>query len=105
MPRFAFRLRVRAHRIQDYDEAHQKVWPELLQLLKDVGISQYSIFRSGTDLFFYMHVEDFERAWYELDANRVNQLWQKAMEPILEPLSDLQPGERFPMMREVFYLD
>jgi L-rhamnose mutarotase len=59
MARVAFRLRVRPERIAEYEAAHRKVRPELLQLLKDVGISQYSIFRSGSDLFFYLHVDDF----------------------------------------------
>lgn len=105
MARFAFRLRVRAERIQAYEEAHRRVWPELLQVLKDAGISQYSIFRSGTDLFFYMHVDDFERAWQEIDRSPVNQRWQQEMAPLFEPLEDLAPDERFRMMREVFYLE
>ena len=105
MARVAFRLRVRAERIAEYEEAHRQVWPELLLLLKDVGISQYSIFRSGSDLFFYMHVDDFERAWSQIDASAVNRRWQAQMAPLLEPMPDPAPGERFPMMREVFYLD
>jgi L-rhamnose mutarotase len=105
MARVAFRLRVRPERIAEYEAAHRKVWPELLQLLKEVGISQYSIFRSGTDLFFYMHVDDFERAWRQIDANPVNQRWQAQMAPLFEPLPDVAAGERFPMMREVFYLE
>jgi len=105
MARIAFRLRVRPERIAEYEDAHRKVWPELLQLLKDVGISEYSIFRRGTDLFFYMHVDDFERAWSQIDANPVNRRWQAQMAPLFEPLPDLPPGERFPMMREVFYLE
>ena len=105
MARVAFRLRIRSGCIEAYEEAHKRVWPELLQLLKNVGISKYSIFRHGTDLFLYMHVEDFERAWSELEKDGVNQRWQQQMKPLFEPLTDLQPGERFPMMREVFYLE
>jgi L-rhamnose mutarotase len=105
MERFAFRLRVRPERIQDYESAHRRVWPELLQLLKDVGISEYSIFRRGTDLFFYMRVDDFDRAWSEIDRSPVNLRWQKEMAPLFEPMSDLLPGERFAMLREVFYLE
>lgn len=105
MARVAFRLRVRPDCIEAYEEAHRRVWPELLQLLKAVGISQYSIFRHGSDLFLYMHVEDFERAWNELDRNPVNLRWQREMKPLFEPLTELEPGERFPMLREVFYLD
>jgi L-rhamnose mutarotase len=103
--RVAFRLRVRQDSIQAYDEAHQRVWPKLLQLLKDVGIEQYSIFRRGVDLFFYMHVDDFERTWSKIDRSPINQRWQKEMEALFEPPSELMPGERFPMMREVFYLE
>lgn len=105
MARVAFRLRVRQERIADYEAAHRQVWPELLQLLKEVGISQYSIFCSGTDLFFYMHVDDFERAWSRIDAHPLNRRWQAQMAPLFEPLPDLAPGERLPMMREVFYLE
>jgi L-rhamnose mutarotase len=105
MARIAFQLRIRADRIQDYEEAHQRVWPELLQLLKSVGISQYSIFRRGVGLFLYMQVDDFERAWSEIDKSPVNQRWQKEMLPLFEPLSGLEADERFPMMREVFYLE
>jgi len=105
MARVAFRLRVRPECIEAYEEAHRRVWPDLLALLKEVGISQYSIFRSGSDLFLYMHVEDFERAWNTLDQHPVNQRWQQQMKLLFEPLTGLAPGERFPMMREVFYLD
>jgi L-rhamnose mutarotase len=105
MERIAFRLRLRADRVQEYEEAHRRVWPQLLQLLKDQGIAQYSIFRRGTDLFFYLHVADFERAWNEIQASQVDRRWQREMAPLFEPPTDLAPGERFPMMREVFYLD
>jgi L-rhamnose mutarotase len=104
MERIAFQLRVRPDRIQAYEEAHARVWPDMLQLLKKVGIEQYSIFRRGVDLFFYMHVESFERAWNELDQSPVNQRWQQEMAPLFEPMGHLGSGERFPMMKEVFYL-
>jgi L-rhamnose mutarotase len=105
MPRFAFRLRVRTECIEKYDEAHRRVWPDLLKLLKDVGISHYSIFRRGQDLFFYMEVVDFDRAWDEIDKSAVNRRWQAQMAPLFEPTGDRESDVRFPMMREVFYLE
>ena len=62
MPRCAFKLRVKKEAIEEYEREHRRVWPELLSKLKEVGISDYSIFRRGQDLFLYMHVDDFERA-------------------------------------------
>ena len=104
MPRFAFKLRIREDAIEEYEIEHQRVWPELLAKLKSVGISDYSIFRRGQDLFLCLRAEDFESAWDELDRDPVNQKWQLLMSRLFEPVPDQQPGERFAMMKEVFYL-
>ena len=50
MPRYAFKLRIKADAIEEYEREHQHVWPELLAKLKQVGISDYSIFRRGQEL-------------------------------------------------------
>ena len=73
--------------------------------MKEVGISDYSIFRRGQDLFLVMRVADFETAWQALEKDPVNLRWQKEMAKYFEPVPDLQPGERFATMREVFYME
>ena len=50
MARYAFKLRIKADAIEEYEREHRHVWPELLAKLKEVGISDYSIFRRGQDL-------------------------------------------------------
>jgi len=105
MPRYAFRLRIKSGAEEEYDRAHQQVWPALLAKIKEADISKYSIFRRGQDLFLFMHVDNFDRAWDVLDKDPVNQRWQKEMGRLFEPVPGLQPGERFAMMREVFYLE
>lgn len=105
MPRVAFQLRLRPGTIEEYENAHQQVWPELLSKLKQVGISQYSIFRRGLELFLVMNVADFDRAWDLLAGDPVNQRWQKEMARFFEPITDTAPGERFPMLKEVFYME
>ncbi len=105
MNRVAFRLRLKPEAVEEYDQAHARVWPELLAKLKEVGISDYSIFRRGQDLFLCMRVSDFDGAWNLLDRDIVNQRWQKEMSRLFEPVNDLRPGERFAMMKEVFYLE
>ena len=104
MPRYAFQLRLKPEAIEEYEREHARVWPELLAKLKEVGVSDYSIFRRGQDLVLVLRVEDFDRAWSELDADPVNQRWQQFMAPLFEPVEpDL--GQRFRMMQEVFYLE
>lgn len=105
MRRAAFRLRLKADAIEAYERAHRRVWPELLAKLKAVGISDYSIFRRGQDLFLVMCVENFDAAWDELAKDPVNLRWQAEMAPYFEPVPDLRPGERFAVMKEVFYME
>jgi L-rhamnose mutarotase len=104
MPRYAFRLRIKSDRVTDYDEAHREVWPELLAVIKAAGVSDYSIFRRGTELFFTLRVDDFERAWMEIGKSEVDRRWQAEMAPLFDAPDPTEPGERFPMMEEVFYL-
>ena len=105
MPRYAFKLRIKPNAIEEYEREHQRVWPELLEKLKQVGISDYSIFRRGQDLVLCLRAENFERAWDELDRDPVNQKWQAFMSRLFEPVPDQCDGERFAMMKEVFYLE
>jgi L-rhamnose mutarotase len=104
LPRVAFRLRIKAGKEAEYDAAHRDVWPALLSKLKEVGISQYSIFRREQDLFLVMQVDDFEGAWRALDKDPTNLRWQQEMGKLFEPVPGLKPGETFAMMNEVFYM-
>jgi L-rhamnose mutarotase len=105
MARYAFQLRIKPDAIDAYEREHKRVWPELLAKLKDVGISDYSIFRRGQELVLCLRVDDFDRAWDELDRDTVNLRWQEFMGRLFEPVPDQKPGERFAMMKEVFYLE
>ena len=72
--------------IEEYEREHQRVWPELLAKLKEVGISDYSIFRRGQELILCLRVDDFDKAWDELDRDPVNQRWQQFMSRLFEPV-------------------
>ncbi|MDE3188365.1 MAG: L-rhamnose mutarotase [Acidobacteriota bacterium] len=102
--RYAFMLRLRPGAAEAYEEAHRAVWPEMLALLKRVGISEYSIYRRDELLILALRAADFEATWSQLENDPVNLRWQQAMAPYFAPNEGLRPGERFPMMEEVFYL-
>ncbi len=105
MPRYAFQLRIKPDAVEEYEREHQRVWPEMLAKLKEVGISEYSIFRRGQELFLCLRVDDFEQAWDKLDRDPVNHKWQELMATLFEPVPGKLAGERFAMMKEVFYLE
>jgi L-rhamnose mutarotase len=104
LKRFAFILRLREGAAETYEKAHREIWPEMLEMLKSGGVSEYSIFRRNDLLFLTFKAVDFEATWSQFDNHPVNLRWQKNMAPLFVPDEDLWPGERFPMMKEVFYL-
>ena len=104
LKRWAFMLRIQPGAGAEYDKAHAAVWPEMLALLKRSGISEYSIFRRDELLFLSFRAIDFEETWSSLENDPVNLRWQKAMAPCFAPIEGLRPGERFPMMEEVFWM-
>jgi L-rhamnose mutarotase len=105
MPRTAFRLRIKAGKEEQYDAAHRQVWPELLAKLKEVGISDYSIFRRDQDLFLVMQVADFDAAWRALDNDPINLKWQQEMALLFDTVPGLKSGEKFATMTEVFFME
>ncbi len=104
MERVAFQLRIKQDVEAAYDEAHRKVWPELLSELEQAGVREYSIFRRGQELFLYMHVPNFDELLHKLAMSEVNQRWQKFMAPLFEPVPSLREDETFALMQEVFYM-
>jgi L-rhamnose mutarotase len=101
---YAFILRLREGAAEAYEKAHREVWPEMLALLKSAGISEYSIYRRDELLILTLRAADFEATWSRIDDHPVNVRWQQTMAPLFAPTDPVRPGERFPMMQEVFYL-
>lgn len=100
--RSAFVLHVKPGKIDEYVEAHAHVWPDMLQALRDAGIRNYTIFRSGTDVFGYFESDDLERTAAYLEAQDVNARWQDAMAELLEArVPDAGPQA----LVEIFRLD
>jgi L-rhamnose mutarotase len=100
--RTAFRLRVRPGRIDDYVEAHENVWPEMLDALRAAGIGNYTIFRDGHDVFGYFEANDLAAAARYLAAQEVSARWQTAMAELLEARV---PDGGPPALEQIFRLD
>ena len=49
--------------IEKYKEYHRNVWPEVVESLKEIGITAMKIYLSGNHLFMYFEaVDDFDPA-------------------------------------------
>jgi L-rhamnose mutarotase len=100
--RVGFVLRVKPDRVDEYVRAHEEVWPEMLEALTRAGIRNYTIFRSGTDMFGYFETDDAERAEAYLAGQEVSARWQDAMADLLQ---ERVANEGPPSLEEIFRLD
>ena len=103
MARVAFKMQLFAGQKEEYKKRHDEIWPELVTLLKETGISEYSIFLDGTtnSLFGVLKAED-PSLLNNLPAHAVMQKWWKHMGDIMESNPDNSPVS-IPL-EEVFYL-
>lgn len=103
MNRVAFKMKLKTGFLEEYKKRHDEIWPELAVLLKENGISDYSIFIDETtnDLFAFQKLSD--KSSQDLGKTEVVQRWWAYMSDIMETNSDHSPIA-IPL-KEVFYLD
>ena len=87
----------------EYKKRHDELWPELKDLLKQTGVSDYSIFLDETtnSLFATLLVSD-ESKLNDLPSHPVMQKWWAYMKDIMQSNEDNSPVS-IPL-KEVFYL-
>jgi L-rhamnose mutarotase len=81
--RIALHTTVRGDRIEEYEQAHASVPEELTSAIRAAGVTGWTIWRSGTDLFHVIDVEDYPAMLAQLAASPVNQAWQLRMADLL----------------------
>jgi L-rhamnose mutarotase len=93
--------------IAEYEEHHRNVWPEILKSIKEAGIEQMEIYRTGNRLFMIMETNDdfsFEnKAAMDTDNERVQQ-WEQLMWKYQQRLPIAKPGEKWVLMEKIFSL-
>ncbi|MEU8953329.1 L-rhamnose mutarotase [Streptomyces sp. NPDC048518] len=84
----ALHTKVRADRVEEYDDAHRAVPAELTAAIRAAGVSSWTIWRGGTDLFHVLECEDYGRMLAELEKLPVNIAWQARMAELLDVVHD-----------------
>ncbi|MFA5866127.1 MAG: L-rhamnose mutarotase [Phycisphaerae bacterium] len=92
MKRVCFTLRIRKDKIEAYLAAH-KVWPELLEAIREAGIRNYSLFMGKDGLAVgYFEADDPDEALRRMCQTDVNRRWQEKMAEFIEGGGDLKKG-------------
>jgi L-rhamnose mutarotase len=104
MQRYCFTFEIRPGAEAEYKRRHDEIWPELVEAIKAAGISNYSLFRRGTQVIAYCECEpDAATAFAKVGAHEANARWSAWFEDIIVALTDAD-GNLF-VADEVWHLD
>ena len=103
MTTVAFKMKLNPGQVEEYKKRHDEIWPELRKLLKDNGVSDYSIFLDEeTNILFAVQKQD-GRSSQELGATDIVKKWWAYMADIMETNPNNSPVSK--PLKEVFHLD
>jgi L-rhamnose mutarotase len=102
--RIGFKMKLNPGMVEEYKKRHDELWPELHELLKNNGISEYSIFLDEeTNILFAFQKQAGDQGSQDLGQTEIVQKWWKFMSDIMETNQDNSPVTT--MLEEVFYME
>lgn len=92
MKRNAFKMYLKPGFEKEYEKRHNELWPEMRELLKKEGVSDYSIFwDKETNILFAVQKNSGEQSSQEIGTNPIVQKWWDYMADIMEVNDDNSP--------------
>ncbi len=112
MKRYGMVIGVRPEKIEEYKRLHAAAWPDVLKMIKQCQIRNYSIYLRQLDggqhyLFSYFEYvgADFAADMARMAADPTTQRWWSLCKPCQKPLLGKAPAEWWTSMEEVFHTD
>jgi L-rhamnose mutarotase len=94
METHAFRMQLKPGMAEEYRRRHDEIWPDLAELLRDAGISDYSIFLDPeTGALFATLKLSADNKRDTLPSHPVMRRWWDHMADIMEVEPDNKPRE------------
>ena len=104
--RVCFQLQVNPARLDEYQQRHAAVWPDMLRALESTGWHNYSLFLRGDGMLIgYFETPDLDAALAGMAATDVNERWQAEMAEFFLELDGAAPDTGFLRLTEVFNLE
>ena len=92
MEKFAFKMHLNPGMAEEYKRRHDEIWPELADLLRGAGISDYSIhLDEDTHTLFAILTRPKDHGMDALPDHPVMQRWWAHMADIMETAPDNKP--------------
>ena len=92
MEKYAFKMRLNPGMRAEYEKRHDEIWPELVALLREAGVSDYSIHLDAeTDTLFGVLWRTDDHGMDDLPSHPVMRAWWAHMADIMETNADNEP--------------
>jgi L-rhamnose mutarotase len=101
MERFAWKARIMPGMLTEYIKRHDEIWPEMTAVLDQAGISNYTIWTDGNELFGYYECESVEIAAAIQANSPVVDRWNIYMKDVMVMAFDPQTGTAV-QLKQVF---
>jgi len=105
---FALDLKNNEKLIREYEDYHRTVWPEILDSIRDAGVTGLEIYRVSNRLFMIMETDEsfsFDKKNRMDNANEKVQEWETLMWKYQQALPVAKPGEKWMLMNKIFDLN
>ena len=107
MKRYGMVIKVVPEKIEEYKRLHAAVWPDVLGMIADCNIANYSIYLKDDFLFSYFEYtgSDLAADMAKMAADPTTQRGWDVCKPCQSPLATRHEGEWWADMEEVFHCD
>ena len=112
MKRYGSVIELREEKLEEYKKLHTAVWPDVLKMIKECNLRNYSIYLHKLDdgnyyLFSYFEYtgQNFDADMAKMAADSTTQEWWNVCKPCQKPLETRAEGEWWVNMEEVFHYD
>ncbi len=109
MQRMGSAISLNADKVVEYKKLHADVWPEVLKMIRDCNITNYSIFLREPENLLFSYWEytgtDFDADMARMAAHEQTRRWWTFTDPCQKPFASCAEGEKWAPMEEVFHAD
>ncbi|UUP16775.1 L-rhamnose mutarotase [Nitratireductor thuwali] len=102
--KYAFRMNLNPGQAAEYKRRHDEIWPELAALLREAGVSDYSIWLDEETCHLFAILSRAEdHAMDALATNAIVRRWWDYMADIMETRPDNEPVQV--PLKKMFHLE
>lgn len=107
MKRYGQVIGVKPEKLEEYKKLHAAVWPDILKMITECNLRNYSIYYKNGLLFSYFEYvgTDFTGDMNKMADDPLTQKWWDVCKPCQAVVENAAEGEWWADMEEVFHLD